>query len=920
VPASDEPLSYANELAGVQQRLDGLAKRLDQFTGSGAAAYAPRRQREAEELGAAPPAPPPLPPTLDRALAEIAARQRVLDAEPIAPMPDFAVAAAATPALPTPANVAPDAAREPQPIDNLTGLEAQLRKITDQIETLRKPGVEQAIGALREELAEIGRVLDDAMPRWALEPIEQQMRDLSQRIAEVRQAGIDPRALAGIEERLEAARETLHGLTPAESLVGYSEAIADLAQKIDLIVAEKDPATMHQLESAVHTLRGMVDHVASNEVVGRLSDEVQMLADKVERLNRLGTLADVLWSLEQRIDALGEALQERADQGNAVSPELEALVASLADKIDRIQHARSEDVAVSHLEDRIVQLMERLDASDSRLGHLEAIERGLADLLVHIEAMRSWREQGAVGDPAAVESLRDDVARTQDSLDTMQSTLGLVVDRLTTIEGEIRAERYTPVAAEEAALELIRAVTPAGATPALKPMPAVAPLVADREPPADQPLEPGSGPPLRAQPAVRIAASEPASDGAAPATPAAARSSFIAAARRAAQAAAQAPDISRGMPFVPGKTSASRPGKAMKRAKSALIAASIVALVVGSIQIGGSLLGLDSASKLARKTTQLIGQNKTAANPQPASTNDRPAAPPAAAPPITLAEKTIEPSRDAGLGLSSPPAVGNDLIKLPPAAVAPPDADITGSIPQAKPATEQLPVTIGGLWLRQAAIAGDAAAAYEVGTRYAEGRGVPVNLEEAARWFERAASKDLAPAQFRYASQLEKGLGVKKDLSAARKLYLAAAAKGNAKAMHNLAVLYAEGVDGKPDFKTALKWFQKAADYGVADSQYNLGILYARGIGVDANLSESYKWFALAATQGDAEAGKKRDEVAGRLDAPTLAAARRAVDTFKAVPQPAAAVTVPAPAGGWDKAAAAATAGPRVAATFTMAK
>jgi localization factor PodJL len=90
---------------------------------------------------------------------------------------------------------------------------------------------------------------------------------------------------------------------------------------------------------------------------------------------------------------------------------------------------------------------------------------------------------------------------------------------------------------------------------------------------------------------------------------------------------------------------------------------------------------------------------------------------------------------------------------------------------------------------------------------------------------------------------------------------------------------------------------------------------------VTANLSESYKWFALAAAQGDTEAGKKRDEVAARLDATALAAARRAVAGFKAAPQPSAAIAVPAPAGGWDKAAAAATAAPpRVAATFTMAR
>jgi len=123
--------------------------------------------------------------------------------------------------------------------------------------------------------------------------------------------------------------------------------------------------------------------------------------------------------------------------------------------------------------------------------------------------------------------------------------------------------------------------------------------------------------------------------------------------------------------------------------------------------------------------------------------------------------------------------------------------------------------------------------------------------------------------------------------------------------MHNLAVLYAEGFDGKPDYPTAAKWFRKAAEHGISDSQYNLGILYARGIGVEQNLAESYKWFALAALQGDQDSGKKRDEVAGRLDAQSLVAARLAVQTWTADPQPDEAVNVKTPPGGWDKPAAA---------------
>ena len=64
----------------------------------------------------------------------------------------------------------------PMPAQDLSGLEDQLRQITDQIETLRNPGVEEAINALRAELGEIGRALNDAMPRRAIDAIEKQIQ------------------------------------------------------------------------------------------------------------------------------------------------------------------------------------------------------------------------------------------------------------------------------------------------------------------------------------------------------------------------------------------------------------------------------------------------------------------------------------------------------------------------------------------------------------------------------------------------------------------------------------------------------------------------------------------------------------------------------------------------------------------------
>ncbi|HTV88306.1 MAG TPA: tetratricopeptide repeat protein [Stellaceae bacterium] len=227
---------------------------------------------------------------------------------------------------------------------------------------------------------------------------------------------------------------------------------------------------------------------------------------------------------------------------------------------------------------------------------------------------------------------------------------------------------------------------------------------------------------------------------------------------------------------------------------------------------------------------------------------------------------------------------------LPPSAAAPsPPPPAEHAVPAVD---EKLPATIGNASLRDAAMAGNPAAAYEIANRFAEGRGVLQNDKQAAYWLQRAAKQGLAPAEFRLGGLYEKGQGVDKDLGKARDLYLAAADKGNGKAMHNLAVLYAEGVDGQPDYDKAADWFRQAAAHGVRDSQFNLGILYARGIGVQQNDAESYKWFALAAKQGDADAAKKRDEIASHLDAQALAAAKLAVRNWSPDPQPDDAVNV----------------------------
>jgi localization factor PodJL len=258
---------------------------------------------------------------------------------------------------------------------------------------------------------------------------------------------------------------------------------------------------------------------------------------------------------------------------------------------------------------------------------------------------------------------------------------------------------------------------------------------------------------------------------------------------------------------------------------------------------------------------------------------------------------TGENAAPASTSSDTAPGTANEALVPPPAKPAPapapkaPTAEPAGqaTLTPAAPLTpapstpvDTAPVAPAKLTLMDAARQGNAAAQYEVGQRYANGEGVDQDMGEAAKWFERAAQQGLAAAQYRLATQYEKGRGVKQDDRLARDWYEKAARSGNVKAMHNLAVIHAEGRGTAQDFKTASEWFTQAADHGLGDSQYNLAILNERGLGIAKDLVAAYKWLDIAAKGGDQGAAAKRDALATELSAEDLAKAKVASGTWRA--------------------------------------
>lgn len=375
------------------------------------------------------------------------------------------------------------------------------------------------------------------------------------------------------------------------------------------------------------------------------------------------------------------------------------------------------------------------------------------------------------------------------------------------------------------------------------------------------------------------------------------RQDFLAAARRAAQAAAAEATIAGGAKDKGAKgTRRGKPNVAAlagKHKKPLMMAAYAVLLAIASWQLGKTFF-TDApkpveTAKPAKPIEQPVAQESAAV-----AANDT-----ADAKPVRMVDAAA-PDIDANVKAASIEGAAQDesvrQVEAQPAAraaIANAPAQPSGSAQEAAtsnvarapaPVFDAPPADAGPIGLREAAGNGDPAAMFEIAVRYGDGRNGSQDPASAYTWYKRSAETGFAPAQYRLGSLYEKGIGITRDIPQAKTWYQMAAAQGNASAMHNLAVLFAMGADGTPDHESAIGWFQRAAELGVKDSQYNLGILAANGQGMDQSLEESYKWFALAALAGDKEAAKRRDEVFKVLQPEQQERARATVKLWK--PQP----------------------------------
>ena len=127
-------------------------------------------------------------------------------------------------------------------------------------------------------------------------------------------------------------------------------------------------------------------------------------------------------------------------------------------------------------------------------------------------------------------------------------------------------------------------------------------------------------------------------------------------------------------------------------------------------------------------------------------------------------------------------------------------------------------------WFNQTAAEwGFRSSQHELGWKYATGRGVAKNGNEAVKWFTKAAEQGDNSAQF------------------------------------YLGFMYVEGDGVEKNDVEAIRWFTMAADQGYGPAQGMLGLMYRNGEGVEKDAIAAYMWYDLA--------GKGRSSMESELDA-----------------------------------------------------
>ncbi len=784
---------------------------------------------------------------------------------------------------------------KPEDVPGFSSLDTAIRNVVEHLDVSEKrtrdtlKSMQDRLGDMAERAS--GSVSDDVLRAApALLSLETRLNDLAARVQRSEQE-----TQAGLSD---AVRQELNRLADRiESVSETSEALSARAQSTAAsTVQEELRAIESRILGLLNEAQATLGSHASSSDLQRLRAEIASLGQRIDETREGSASARDVEALHSAVEQLSARMAQ--DDGLPPLADMDRRIAELGRRLDQAMGGRGDGHAAAALEQQLTAVSDRIGRAEQQLGHFDTIERAISQLFERLEQNRDLTQEAAeeaasrvaermlAVQPAAhgpspemqaleegLRAVRESAAssdqRNQETLEAVHETLEQIVNKL--------AELETAAAGYQLAANMAR--QPEESNDA-------APYSQESKtevPPDRQNFSPvfqdgveenaGSIPQPEAQPHP-VDFTLASGDTLAPAD------DFIAAARRAAQAAATQsnvlhPDIKPKLKSGANRRfSLSMPFRSRKPVQQEPLSFSGGKPVAKPVVSSGNrrrkliLAGLVLLAAVAAFTVNVMIKSKS---PLKQSTS---------------VESTVNPSVQARARQQKPAVVQPEATGHGPGLPSPEetvltDGILTGALPARKTdaslaslvaepgasaeKAEMPPLEIGGQSLRDAAARGDAAAQFVVASRYLEGHSVQQDFTKAAYWYQHAAARGLAPAQYRIATLFERGKGVPQDVAAALLWYERAATAGNVKSMHNAAVIAAGNQAGTPNYGNAFRWFGKAAQRGLKDSQFNLAVLYERGLGTKIDQAEALFWYTLAGRQGDQDAEKRAGQIAGTL-------------------------------------------------------
>ncbi|MCK7610978.1 peptidoglycan-binding protein [Roseibium sediminicola] len=813
--------------------------------------------------------------------------------------------------------------------EHMMVLEDRVVSIAERMEELLQQKSHADIEPLRAELREVRGFVEQIDIKGLVEGIDDRMKFVSSRLDDLEvlareQRGLDNR-LSAMEQRmpepetisrLQGRLEDIVGMmaddraTPVDTdqLDQVDRRLNDIVDRLERMeqsppLPAGDSGAFAALETRLEAISGKIDAIEkkSSRPVPVLDaatmragggGDTKFMVQLQERLNELSARLDRPQDTVTTSD-LDKLRQEIGSMRASVAtpPNTEALEQRISDLAQIVTKGAevTDDGRFEQLGAKVAALAEQIERTSSKAfsvdqfsPYFERLEKGLAQTREDVaDIARQAAREAVANAPApkntqydeAINSLQGDLKRlldaaegseerTRNTFDGVKSVLGSLTERLDDLE---RAEKLdtsnSAPAAPAASFSPIKVEEPA-------------PLFG-RAPQADRPA------PAAEQAAAPVQPEDRGRDR---------KADFIAAARRAAQAAsAEAAQLEKRQKVEDAPEDADEErGKArvgwlrnvLKRDKSAsakenkaapaedlelspedvtdrefeaqdatvlpgdrpapetpqssggrrraiLYTAAAVVLLIGTLQV------FRLASTGSEDSDQLAAVPQETQETAEAAPASAPAAAPANTAPVALAEDREPPAESTMTGTEQ--------------AGAAPAADMPASDAPAVAAAPASQVPVSQAETVQAASAAGPMEA-DTGLAFAPPSGVSGSFGEppvdASSGFQPSEAGN-APSNL-LASLPPEGVGPMALRSAA--------AAGNASAEFLVGVKYTEGQGVAPDLSKAAVWYQKAADKGLAPAQYRLASLYEKGRGVDKDVPKAKAWYTKAAEAGNAKA------------------------------------------------------------------